>query len=292
MAKRTARPSVSDEDAFLAAIAAAPDDDLPRLVYCDWLDENGRSGQANFIRWQLRNPEYDRPTFTVRLGASRPRGVRATPGYHANAVKLLDCIAHPVWGEQRFHGIHVGGRSVAVTNKSKSCGVVWRRGLIAAVWASYVSFTPEVVRQLQKCPLEIFHYYGDVPGTSRVIFTDAGPAITSALVQYHWCGFKIAAGFRYAGEVYEFGGLNYDGGFRFALNDTLDECLHAALKHHFPSLRGLRVGRPNEADFRAYNRHFYPGAGCPPPFDPPGSVADRESVRRLTPPAEPPAPTT
>jgi hypothetical protein len=31
---------MTDEDRFLAAILAAPDDDTPRLVYADWLDDN------------------------------------------------------------------------------------------------------------------------------------------------------------------------------------------------------------------------------------------------------------
>jgi uncharacterized protein (TIGR02996 family) len=40
-------------DAFLAAIADRPDDDLPRLVYADWLDENGDPDRAEFIRCQI-----------------------------------------------------------------------------------------------------------------------------------------------------------------------------------------------------------------------------------------------
>ena len=39
--------------AFLAAIADAPDDDLPRLVYADYLDENGEPERAEFIRVQI-----------------------------------------------------------------------------------------------------------------------------------------------------------------------------------------------------------------------------------------------
>jgi uncharacterized protein (TIGR02996 family) len=35
---------------FLAAITAYPEDDLPRLVFADWLDENGDSDRAEFIR--------------------------------------------------------------------------------------------------------------------------------------------------------------------------------------------------------------------------------------------------
>jgi uncharacterized protein (TIGR02996 family) len=40
----------ADHEPFLRAIAAAPDDDLPRLVYADWLDEHGHAGRAEFIR--------------------------------------------------------------------------------------------------------------------------------------------------------------------------------------------------------------------------------------------------
>src|SRR4051812_19383817 len=39
-----------EEDAFLAAIRAAPGDDAPRLIYADWLDEQGRHDQAEAIR--------------------------------------------------------------------------------------------------------------------------------------------------------------------------------------------------------------------------------------------------
>jgi len=50
----------SDEQAaLLRAVCAAPDDDLPRLVYADWLDENGRADRARFIRLQI---EADRGT--------------------------------------------------------------------------------------------------------------------------------------------------------------------------------------------------------------------------------------
>ncbi|VTU00191.1 Repeat-companion domain TIGR02996 OS=Singulisphaera acidiphila (strain ATCC BAA-1392 / DSM 18658 / VKM B-2454 / MOB10) GN=Sinac_4455 PE=4 SV=1 [Gemmataceae bacterium] len=44
---------MTDGDALLAAIIAAPDDDTPRLVYADWLDENGQPERAEFIRVQI-----------------------------------------------------------------------------------------------------------------------------------------------------------------------------------------------------------------------------------------------
>ena len=41
---------MTDRDAILEAIFAAPEDDAPRLVYADWLDENGHPEQAEFVR--------------------------------------------------------------------------------------------------------------------------------------------------------------------------------------------------------------------------------------------------
>jgi uncharacterized protein (TIGR02996 family) len=40
-------------DAFLQAILDAPDDDAPRLLFADWLEEYGDSDRAEFIRIQV-----------------------------------------------------------------------------------------------------------------------------------------------------------------------------------------------------------------------------------------------
>lgn len=42
---------MSEEEAFLAAIQAAPAEALPRLVYADWLEDHGDS-RAEFLRLQ------------------------------------------------------------------------------------------------------------------------------------------------------------------------------------------------------------------------------------------------
>src|SRR4051812_45811571 len=57
---------MADHPAFLADVIANPEDDTPRLVYADWLDENAGSpadhGRAELIRVQCRSaglPAYD-----------------------------------------------------------------------------------------------------------------------------------------------------------------------------------------------------------------------------------------
>jgi uncharacterized protein (TIGR02996 family) len=59
------------EEAFLREVIEHPDDDGPRLVYADWLEENGDPARAEFIRVQCqlaRLPEDDprRPALQKR----------------------------------------------------------------------------------------------------------------------------------------------------------------------------------------------------------------------------------
>jgi uncharacterized protein (TIGR02996 family) len=53
---------MSDREALLTAIFAAPDDDAPRLVYADWLDEHEEPAQAAFIRTQIELARTDANT--------------------------------------------------------------------------------------------------------------------------------------------------------------------------------------------------------------------------------------
>jgi len=45
---------MTDGDALYRAIVARPEDDTPRLVYADWLEENGHEEEAEFIRLECR----------------------------------------------------------------------------------------------------------------------------------------------------------------------------------------------------------------------------------------------
>src|SRR6516162_10243136 len=53
---------MTEHEGFLDAIKAEPDDDTPRLIYADWLDDHGQPERAEFIRLQIesaRLPEGD-----------------------------------------------------------------------------------------------------------------------------------------------------------------------------------------------------------------------------------------
>lgn len=75
---------------LLAAIIAEPDDDLPRLVFADWMEENGDPERAELIRLQCRIAllAYDRPEMkaaTARekelIDANWERWMRAFPAW-------------------------------------------------------------------------------------------------------------------------------------------------------------------------------------------------------------------
>lgn len=64
---------MSDRDALLRAVLAHPDDDTPRLIFADYLEEEGEAGRAAFIRSQValaRVPEYD-PLWVQARAANR-----------------------------------------------------------------------------------------------------------------------------------------------------------------------------------------------------------------------------
>jgi len=59
---------VTEELALLAAIVANPKEDAPRLVYADWLDENGQPERAEFIRVQIELAKIPDPPVDTTAG--------------------------------------------------------------------------------------------------------------------------------------------------------------------------------------------------------------------------------
>jgi uncharacterized protein (TIGR02996 family) len=50
---------MTEQQALFRAVCEAPWDDLPRLVYADWLEEHGQPDRAAFIRHQCEYPSVD-----------------------------------------------------------------------------------------------------------------------------------------------------------------------------------------------------------------------------------------
>ena len=81
---------MSDEKALLAAIAAHPLDDAPRLVFADWLDEQGgkaNAARAEFIRTQCELELL--PTYDPRYAALEKRERELLKAWRKEWVKPL-----------------------------------------------------------------------------------------------------------------------------------------------------------------------------------------------------------
>ena len=112
-----------EADAFLDAIFDHPDDDTPRLVYADWLQEHGQEDYAQFIRLSIRAKTGDRkpPDERKRLRSERRpfwaqgggSSAWCLPGYTGNSARLRSrglCNAVVVHGNAFPHrGILVAG---------------------------------------------------------------------------------------------------------------------------------------------------------------------------------------
>jgi uncharacterized protein (TIGR02996 family) len=106
---------MTHDEAFLQAILESPDDDTPRLVYADWLDEHGDAARGEFIRVQceLAQSNEDDPRWldlvwrercllldhqVVWLGTLRPSVTRWTfrRGFLDEiAVRVADYVQRP-----------------------------------------------------------------------------------------------------------------------------------------------------------------------------------------------------
>jgi uncharacterized protein (TIGR02996 family) len=103
---------MSDNTAFLRAIIEHPDDDGPRLVYADWLDEQGQAARAELIRVQCE---------LARLGASEQRP----------HTREMDAALDRLAGLRR--------RELELWHKLPTCEAF-------VPWASGISIDPEVTR--------------------------------------------------------------------------------------------------------------------------------------------------
>ena len=67
--------------AFIESICAAPHDDAPRLVFADWLEDQGQADRADFVRCQVRLAGVGDTCHRPPAQPGRRPGFRQTEGY-------------------------------------------------------------------------------------------------------------------------------------------------------------------------------------------------------------------
>src|SRR5262245_13561869 len=101
------RRRMIEEDAFVAAILAAPHDDTPRLVFADWLDERGDPrGELLRIATELEALEAADPPTDIRGRLARVRRI----GQLTRRWRELIRPEHRAWLAVVHRGpLHCGG---------------------------------------------------------------------------------------------------------------------------------------------------------------------------------------
>ncbi len=140
---------MTEREALLRAVCESPDDDVPRLVFADWLEENGEAERAEFIRAEI---ELDRqPGYPDDFGIE----------YERLNDKLTAYLSKWEWR-----------RELAIYGDVE---VVWRRGFAeiircdtqewlgsaAAVLSSHPVRTVEFIDAEDAAYIELIHEYGD-----------------------------------------------------------------------------------------------------------------------------------
>jgi uncharacterized protein (TIGR02996 family) len=89
---------MTEGDALRHAVVADPDDDTPRLIYADWLDENGQPDRAAFIRAQVESARAE--PFSPRSRTANDLANRILESHRVGWTQHLNshCVEPP-----RFH---------------------------------------------------------------------------------------------------------------------------------------------------------------------------------------------
>lgn len=107
-----------DREAFLRSICEPPDEDTPRLVYADWLQEHGEHDRAEFIRVQVEAAAADRLGFMWQKSSTR-----RAPMLFRDLHKIQPWN-HPVISATLRE--HPGYAQLS----SNTSAILWRRGFV------------------------------------------------------------------------------------------------------------------------------------------------------------------
>jgi uncharacterized protein (TIGR02996 family) len=116
---------MTDGEALFAAILAEPDEDTPRLVYADWLDENDDPARAEFIRVQVAMARA--PTDALR----------------AREAALL-----ALHGEEWLAPLKARGEPL-----DGGAGGQFRRGFVEVVWMTAAGFLDKARALFEQAPV-------------------------------------------------------------------------------------------------------------------------------------------
>lgn len=130
---------MTDRDALIRAVLSAPDDDHPRLLYADYLDECGEAERAELIRVQceLARPHPCKNPNKCIFG---PKRLPFSPMQTKPFCGVQAC-RDSMWPRERLHIRERELRDIACRNwepqPSAGLSPEWQRGFISTIRCSW-----------------------------------------------------------------------------------------------------------------------------------------------------------
>ena len=123
---------MTDRDAFIRKILANPDDDGPRLVFSDWLEEEGEADYAKFIRLQCAQCTctVDRVQNLGKIEYGKYKKTRCDKHDGELEVWKLKTKYETLWANQ-----FLGHDNITLSLTNRHCVSSWefRRGFIEVI---------------------------------------------------------------------------------------------------------------------------------------------------------------
>ncbi|MBX9627592.1 MAG: TIGR02996 domain-containing protein [Gemmataceae bacterium] len=161
---------MTDRDALSAAVLAGPDDDLPRLVYADWLEEHGDPDRAGFIRHQIdaaRAEPYS-PAWRAATAAADALLARHRDDWAGHLGRVADRVD--------FARGLVEGVAVRAARFPGAAAGLFAAAPVRAVWLTGLDDDPFGPGPFEIIPAELFR----TPELRRVRRLTVGPGLLAA----------------------------------------------------------------------------------------------------------------
>lgn len=174
-----------EDEPFIRALLAAPDDQTVRLVYADWLDDRG-DPRANYLRLQARAaelPPISRERARMQEMQTRlPSWWLAVVGFHATPqepdrariTEAAGILGHPVKREENGYAVTIEGAAVSGLTGAVAYLESWIRGNEIRTYEGVyhfrinnragreVSWEPHTFhREFDACKPQFLEWYGD-----------------------------------------------------------------------------------------------------------------------------------
>jgi uncharacterized protein (TIGR02996 family) len=127
--------------AFLDNILAQPDDDTPRLIFADWLEERGDVARAEFIRAQVERATL--PAWDVRAVRLRLRERELLETHQTEWRKELPKIKGVAWGDFR-RGFVASATFTSFSTLREHAGACWAAAPVETIRIGWPRRTDKV----------------------------------------------------------------------------------------------------------------------------------------------------